>query len=644
MLTAGPRLTREEEIILLRAFQRTSGELKEEIKEFFLAKQKGLINFAIGKWAKKMQLAAKGAIIKTMGKFKFIGKRFSTPAMYFLRSDICQAQREAVNQIYIPVNIATRLPKFYHTREVFFDLWRREPTVKEIAEEMKIPENEVKLLIAASHSGTVSLHKKLGENEEAELMELIPVKDEPVHFYYWDCLVLLSHASPIKGLVLKLRRGFGTEKGSYMLREIGIMFGRSHQRIQQLEARALKKLRKIAKQGFLGKAAAMPKDDYTDVYIVETLGISPRAPCFAELLKKGKACIETEIKSGLLVLAAMPILKLVILVVILLSVVTLSSHIATGAGLVLAVMPVLVTTKPKEESTKIQPRELTLIESKGQAIVTNIKELIILKEDSSLAIEFSEKLYFGIGNDYERSPIIFKVSTFKSNVAELAVYERKGDKGELINSYNLNYADKDALPYLIGRGITGEINSNDPYWKNVDNSFISRRHCSILIVKKDNAAQILIENFSSNFIVFPAQILTAQPVEHPAKETNIPPISKSASPRPLRIIKKSSTSSGLSLIQWSLILAPVFIGVALAMPWVYPYFASLKLALAGVLIHHAPGLEIAYLSSAAFIVGSTFKFPENSSSIPQKLIKMQRMFSAYQQILSDYGKDTRQQV
>lgn len=176
------------------------------------------------------------------------GCKFSTYATWWIRQAITRALAEQGRVIRLPVHMDERLRKVYWTARQLERDSGRSPTPEEIASEMGLKPRKVEWLLRVSRR-PVSLEKPVGEEEDSELGDFIEDQDavSPVDTTYQHMLGnqlerVLATLSPREARILRLR--FGLHDGrSYTLKEVGEKFGLTRERIRQIEAEALNRLR-----------------------------------------------------------------------------------------------------------------------------------------------------------------------------------------------------------------------------------------------------------------------------------------------------------------------------------------------------------------------------------------------------------------
>lgn len=188
-------------------------------------------------------------LMKAVEKFEYQrGYKFSTYATWWIRQAITRAIADQARTIRIPVHMIETINKLIRTSRHLVQMTGREPTAEEIAEKMEFPLEKVRKILKIARE-PISLETPIGEEEDSHLGDFI--EDKKIMNPQDACINLnlseqtrrvLATLTPREEKVLRMRFGIG-EKADHTLEEVGQNFDVTRERIRQIEAKALRKLR-----------------------------------------------------------------------------------------------------------------------------------------------------------------------------------------------------------------------------------------------------------------------------------------------------------------------------------------------------------------------------------------------------------------
>lgn len=258
-----PLLSAEEEITLAKTIERGNSPdaTEEEIKAGSIAKKKltdanlrlvvSIAKRYVGRGMLFLDLIQEGnlGLLKAVDKFDYSkGYKFSTYATWWIRQAITRAIADQARTIRIPVHMIETINKLIRTSRYLVQELGRDPTPEEIAERMEYPVEKVKKVLKIAKE-PISLETPIGDEEDSSLGDFIEDKkavapaEEVINTKLSEQLAaVLADLTPREEQVLRKRFGIA-EKSDHTLEEVGKLFNVTRERIRQIEAKALRKLR-----------------------------------------------------------------------------------------------------------------------------------------------------------------------------------------------------------------------------------------------------------------------------------------------------------------------------------------------------------------------------------------------------------------
>ena len=246
-----PLLTREQEVKIFKRIESGDSNAESEIVEANLRLVVSIAKKYINRGVSFLDLIQEGnmGLMKAVERFEYRrGYKFSTYATWWIRQGITRSVANQSRTVRIPIHMISTISKVIRIQKQLVQEYGREATPAEIAEEINLPIERVRDLLKMSQQ-PISLHSPIGDSGNSSFGDLIEDKSAENPMEEASSSVLKDKISEVLGTLTErerevLEQRFGLKNGySRTLEDVGSQFGLTRERIRQIEAKALRKMR-----------------------------------------------------------------------------------------------------------------------------------------------------------------------------------------------------------------------------------------------------------------------------------------------------------------------------------------------------------------------------------------------------------------